>query len=75
MADEHEKDTKHDPMDVASFPVAGAVETGENPKGNEPMTERQAAELRQLCETHDEPMDAELTQDQAEARIEALKKM
>ena len=64
---------KHDPMDVASFPVAGAVESGQNPNGNEPMTDAQAAELRQLTDKHDEVMDANLTQDQAEARINALK--
>ncbi|WOI56597.1 DUF3072 domain-containing protein [Palleronia sp. LCG004] len=75
MADRDDKGTKHDPMDVASFPVAGAVETGENPHGNEPMTDKQAAELRELCEKHDEPMDGNLTQDQADARIEALKSM
>ena len=69
--DDRKKD--HDPMDVASFPIAGAVESGQNPKGNEPMTDRQAAELRELCEKHDEPFDGHLTQDQAEARIAALK--
>ncbi|MBJ3762607.1 DUF3072 domain-containing protein [Maribius pontilimi] len=65
---------KHDPMDVASFPIAGAVASGENPDGNAPMTDKQAAELRQLCEKHDEAFDGTLTQDQAAARIEMLKK-
>lgn len=69
----HEKNEDNDPMDVASFPIAGAVESGENPKGNEPMTERQAAELRKLCEKHDEAFDSTLTQDQADARIDMLK--
>ncbi|SHJ36067.1 Protein of unknown function [Palleronia salina] len=64
---------KHSPMDVASFPVGGAVESGENPHGNEPMTEVQAAQLRELCEKKGEAFDATLTQDQADARIAALK--
>ncbi|WP_168771175.1 DUF3072 domain-containing protein [Palleronia sediminis] len=64
--------TKKDPMGAATFPVAGAVVEGGDPKADEPMTEVQAAKLRELTEKTDEPFDANLTRGQAEARIEAL---
>ena len=73
MADRTDKGKGHDPMDVASFPVAGGVVSGEDPKGEEPMTEKQAAELTRLCEKHDEAFDANLTRDAADARISALR--
>jgi len=37
------------------------------------MTDKQAAELRELCARLDEPFDAMLTQTQADARIAALR--
>ena len=37
-----------------------------------PMTEVQAAKLRELCEKHDEPFDGNLTEVQASERIEYL---
>ncbi|WP_102109915.1 DUF3072 domain-containing protein [Oceaniglobus roseus] len=58
--------------DVVAATEIGAVaapETGED----EPMTEKQAAELRQLCEEKGEEYDASLTKTQAEERIAALK--
>ncbi|SPJ24717.1 DUF3072 domain-containing protein [Palleronia abyssalis] len=59
---------------TASFPVAGAVVHDENTDADEPMTEVQAARLRDLCEKHDEAFDTTLTREQADARIAALEK-
>lgn len=59
---------------TASFPISGAVVGGEMKHENEPMTEEQAVYLRQLCKDHDEPFDANLTREQANARIKALEK-
>ena len=44
-------------------------------RGDEPMTERQAVELRELARRTDEPFDASLTQVQAEKRIAALREI
>ncbi|SFH14048.1 Protein of unknown function [Palleronia marisminoris] len=61
---------------TASFPIAGAVVGTDEVRGDdEQMTEEQAAHLRQLCEKHDEPFDANLTRRQANERIDALEKM
>ena len=43
------------------------------PGDDEQMSEQQAAELRELCEKHDEPFDGNLTRREAEQRIESLK--
>lgn len=40
-----------------------------------PMTEKQAAELRHLCEDMGKPFDGNLTAGQADERIAALKEM
>ncbi|SDE85504.1 DUF3072 domain-containing protein [Limimaricola pyoseonensis] len=45
--------------------------TAENPDA--PMTEEQAAELRQLCERTGEEFDTSLTEAQAVERIDALR--
>lgn len=73
MADR--KKTPNDPLSAAEFPVGGAVVGGDDPRDEEPMTEVQAAELRELCEAKGEAMDASLTQRQASERIAALKAM
>lgn len=70
MSDENKKD----PAAAASFPIGGAVVDGGAGDAEEPMTEKQAAELRELAEKAGEPVDGNLTRGQAEARIEALKK-
>ena len=59
--------------DAVEFPVAGGVLSGRREDAEDPMTEAQAAELRQLCEARDEPFDRALTREQADARIAALK--
>ena len=59
---------------TASFPIAGAVVGGEMSRKDEPMTEKQKVILRELCEKHDEAFDGNMTREQADARIEALKK-
>jgi uncharacterized damage-inducible protein DinB len=43
--------------------------------GDEPITEKQAAQLRQLCEELDEEFDGNLTEVQAKKRIAALQEM
>ena len=55
-----------------NFPIGGAVVHGEFSGKDEPMTAAQAAQLRELCEKHDEAFDGNLTQEQADARIKAL---
>ncbi|PZX15256.1 Protein of unknown function (DUF3072) [Palleronia aestuarii] len=72
MANDTEPKTKGDPMAAAELPIGGAVVTGDSPSSDEPMTEAQAAKLRELCEARDEPFDGNLTQEQAAERIEAL---
>lgn len=73
MADS--KKTPNDPLSAAEFPIGGAVVGGDDPRDEQPMTDIQATELRQLCEQKDEPMDTNLTQRQARERIATLKKM
>ncbi|EKE44765.1 hypothetical protein OCGS_1148 [Oceaniovalibus guishaninsula JLT2003] len=63
---------KADPIAAAEFPIGGTVVSGESPTAEEPMTEVQAVRLRELCQKLDEPFDGNLTQAQADARIEAL---
>lgn len=58
---------------AAEFPVAGAVVNPDS-GADEPMTAKQAARLRTLCEKHDEAFDANLTREQADARIDALER-
>ncbi len=60
--------------DAAEFPIGGAVLSGRREDADDPMTRQQAAELRQLCEARDEVYDGNLTREQADARIAALKK-
>lgn len=69
------KKSPNDPLSAAEFPVGGAVVGGDDPRDEQPITDIQATELRQLCEEKDEPMDTNLTQRQAKERIAALKKM
>jgi hypothetical protein len=66
MADRHK-----DSMIIGQTPLAGlgAVESD----ADEPMTEKQAAILRELALRAGEPMDGGLTRGQAEERIAALK--
>lgn len=52
---------------------ATAAETDVSPDA--PMTDKQAVILRELCNRAGEPMDAELTELQAEKRIAALKEV
>ena len=72
MPDEDEPANKTPP--AASFPVGGAVVGADDPSADEPMTAKQAAQLRQLCEKHDEAFDGALTRAQADARIKALER-
>lgn len=67
--------TPNDPLAAAQFPIGGAVVGGDDARDDQPMTDAQATELRQLCDETGEPMDANLTQRQASQRIAALKKM
>lgn len=59
--------------DAAEFPIGGAVLSGRREDAGEPMTEEQAAELRQICDDKGEAFDRSLTREQADARIAALK--
>jgi hypothetical protein len=52
-------------------PVAGFATT--EGRADEPITDRQAAILRDLAERAGEPFDGNLTRGEAEARIEALR--
>ncbi len=61
------------PADATQFPVGGAVLSGTREDADDPMSEAQVAELRQLCDEKDEVFDTSLTRAQADARIEALK--
>jgi hypothetical protein len=58
--------------DVVAATTMGATSSPET-KGDAPMDEKQAAELRKLCEKQGEPFDGNLTAAQAAERIEALK--
>ena len=73
MADR--KKTPHDPLSAAEFPIGGTVVGGHDRRDDAPMTDVQAVELRELCDVKGEPMDANLTQRQADERIAALKDM
>lgn len=68
MSDE----TKNDPAGAVAS--GGGVVSPEQPNPDAPMTEKQAAELRQLAERLGEPFDGNLTYAQAKSRIEELKK-
>lgn len=73
MSDEDKPANQAPP--AAGFPVGGAVVGGdETAAGDEPMTEVQAARLRDLCEKHDEAFDGNLTKSQADDRIAALER-
>lgn len=69
------KKTPNDPLSAAQFPIGGTVVGGDDARDDQPMTDIQATELRQLCEEKGEPMDANLTQRQASQRIAALRAM
>ena len=62
---------KENPHVVGQTPVAGFATTGGHP--NEPITERQAAILRDLAGRSGEPFDGNLTRGEAEERIAALR--
>jgi hypothetical protein len=62
---------KEDPHVVGQTPVA-AFATMEG-HADEPITDRQAAILRDLAERAGEPFDGNLTRGEAEERIEALR--
>ncbi len=66
-------DERRESLDAAEFPIGGAVLSGRREDADDPMTDAQAAELRDLCERTGEPFDTGLTREQADARIEALK--
>ena len=68
---------KEDPMTNPSLrPTHAVVNSGlpDGDRASSPMTEVQAAKLRDLCEKTGEKFDTALTQDQAAERIEFLKK-
>lgn len=67
------EDERDGSLDAAEFPIGGAVLSGRREDADDPMTDAQAAELRDLCDKRGEPFDTSLTREQAEARIEALK--
>jgi hypothetical protein len=62
---------KETPHVVGQTPVAGFATTDGH--ADEPMTDRQAAILRDLAERAGEPFDGNLDRGQAEGRIEALR--
>ena len=62
---------KEDPDVVAASPL-GAVPTIDHQDGD-PMTDKQAAVLRALCDKKGEEFDTALTRRQAAERIEALR--
>ncbi|QFU07308.1 hypothetical protein PARPLA_01169 [Rhodobacteraceae bacterium THAF1] len=57
---------------TGNFPIGGAVVHGEFSGKDEPMTDKQAAILRDLCEKKNEAFDGNMTREQADARIAAL---
>lgn len=62
---------KEDPHVVGQSPAAGFATTEGHT--DDPITDRQAAILRDLAERAGEPFDGNLTRGQADARIEALR--
>jgi hypothetical protein len=62
---------KEDPHVIAQTPVAGFATTEGH--ADDPITDRQAATLRDLAERAGEPFDGNLTRGEAEARIDALR--
>jgi hypothetical protein len=62
---------KERPRVVGQSPVAGFATTRGH--ADDPITEQQAAILRDLAERAGEPFDGNLTRGQAEERIEALR--
>jgi hypothetical protein len=62
---------KEDPHVVGQTPVAGFATTEGH--ADDPITDRQAAILRDLAERAGEPFDGNLTRGEAEARIDALR--
>ncbi|WP_099826838.1 DUF3072 domain-containing protein [Oceaniglobus indicus] len=58
--------------DIIAATTIGATSSPDT-TGDDPMTEKQAAELRALCEETGEPFDGNLTSAQAQDRIDYLK--
>ena len=58
---------------LPTYQIDAAADLPPDPR--EPMTERQAVELRELSQQADEPFDAALTKRQAARRITALREM
>ncbi|QQA43305.1 DUF3072 domain-containing protein [Pelagovum pacificum] len=56
-------------------PLSDELTPDNNLDDDAPMTEEQAAQLRDLCDRAGEPMDANLTQMQAQKRIAALQEV
>lgn len=63
--------SKAKPVAGAATPLAAIPEVDTH--GDDKMTTKQAAVLRELCEMTGEPFDAALTRRQAEERIAYLK--
>lgn len=66
--------TDHKQDAAAGLTPLAAIPTVDT-HGDEPMTDRQAVEMRVLTEKLGEPMDGVLTRRQAARRIAALKEM
>ena len=64
-------DRSEDSMAAAGSPLAGVATAHEN--SDEPMTSKQADELRALAEANGEAFDETLSKEAAAARIEELK--
>lgn len=62
---------KEDPQAIGQTPLS-AVPTVDG-RADDPITDRQAAILRDLADRAGEPFDGNLTRGEAEARIEALR--
>lgn len=58
---------------IAGQSALSAIPEADAQRGDEPMTPKQAAILRELAEDAGEPFDGALTQAQARERIEYLK--
>ncbi|WP_226779417.1 DUF3072 domain-containing protein [Oceaniglobus trochenteri] len=63
---------KHEDPEIAPASAIGAVPTVDT-HGDEPMTDKQAAYLRNLCDKTGEAFDTALSRRQANERIEALR--
>lgn len=63
---------KEHPAVAPASPIGAAPTV--DPQGDEPMTDKQAALLRNLCDKADEAFDTGLTRRQANERIAYLRK-